>query len=222
MAQQAVANSEMSLVCVGTPSQRNGNLDLSHVAKVCEEIGACLIGLGRFHAIVIRSTMLPGSVRSTVVPALERASGLHAGDDFGVCINPEFLREGSAVWDYRNPPKTVIGSLDQLSSDLVECLYSNLPAPLIKTDVETAEMVKYTDNAWHALKVAFANEIGSICKALDVDSHAVMDIFCQDTKLNLSPYYLKPGYAFGGSCLPKDLRALNYKSEVDGRGDSSS
>ena len=211
--QEAVINSELSLICVGTPSQRNGNLDLSHVVKVCEEIGACLAGLGRFHAIVVRSTMLPGSVRSTVIPALERVSGLRAGDDFGVCINPEFLREGSAVWDYRNPPKTVIGSVDQLSSDLVECLYSNLPAPLIKTDVKTAEMVKYTDNAWHALKVAFANEIGSICKAVDVDSHAVMDIFCQDTKLNLSPYYLKPGYAFGGSCLPKDLRALNYKAK---------
>jgi GDP-mannose 6-dehydrogenase len=211
---EAVVNSELSLVCVGTPSQRNGNLDLSHVAKVCEEIGACLAGLGRFHVIAIRSTMLPGSIRSTVVPALERSSGLHAGVDFGVCINPEFLREGSAVWDYRNPPKTVIGALDQFSADLIERLYSNLPAPLLKTSLETAEMVKYTDNAWHALKVAFANEIGSICKTLDVDSHEVMDIFCKDTKLNLSPYYLKPGYAFGGSCLPKDLRALNYKAKA--------
>jgi GDP-mannose 6-dehydrogenase len=210
----AVANSELSLVCVGTPSQRNGNLDLSHVEKVCEEIGACLARLGRFHVIAIRSTMLPGSIRSTVVPALERASGLRAGVDFGVCINPEFLREGSAVWDYRNPPKTVIGALDQFSADLIERLYSNLAAPLLKTSLETAEMVKYTDNAWHALKVAFANEIGSICKTLDVDSHEVMDIFCKDTKLNLSPYYLKPGYAFGGSCLPKDLRALNYKAKA--------
>ena len=210
----AVANSELSLVCVGTPSQRNGNLDLSHVEKVCEEIGACLAGLGRSHVIAIRSTMLPGSIRSTVVPALERASGLRAGVDFGVCINPEFLREGSAVWDYRNPPKTVIGALDQFSADLIERLYSNLTAPLLKTSLETAEMVKYTDNAWHALKVAFANEIGSICKGLDVDSHEVMDIFCKDTKLNLSPYYLKPGYAFGGSCLPKDLRALTYKAKA--------
>ena len=210
----AVVNSELSLVCVGTPSQRNGNLDLSHVEKVCEEIGACLASLGRFHVIAIRSTMLPGSIRSTVVPALERASGLHAGVDFGVCINPELLREGSAVWDYRNPPKTVIGALDQFSADLIERLYSNLPAPLLKTSLETAEMVKYTDNAWHALKIAFANEIGSIYKTLEVDSHEVMDIFCKDTKLNLSPYYLKPGYAFGGSCLPKDLRALNYKAKA--------
>ncbi len=210
----AVINSELSLVCVGTPSQRNGNLDLSHVEKVCEEIGACLVGLGRFHVIAIRSTMLPGSIRTVVVPALERASGLQAGDDFGVCINPEFLREGSAVWDYRNPPKTVIGAIDKFSSDLIERLYSSLPAPLLKTNLETAEMVKYTDNAWHALKVTFANEIGSICKTLDVDSHEVMDIFCKDTKLNLSPYYLKPGYAFGGSCLPKDLRALNYKAKA--------
>ena len=212
--QEAVLNTELSLVCVGTPSQRNGNLDLSHVERVCEEIGACLADLERFHVVVIRSTMLPGSIRSVVIPALERSSGRRAGVDFGVCINPEFLREGSAVWDYRNPPKTVIGAIDDFSADLIERLYSKLAAPLVKTNIETAEMVKYTDNAWHALKVAFANEIGAICKAVEVDSHEVMDIFCRDTKLNLSPYYLKPGYAFGGSCLPKDLRALNYKAKA--------
>ena len=211
---EAVMHSELSFVCVGTPSQRNGNLDLSHVEKVCEEIGACLVAIERFHVIVIRSTMLPGSIRSVVIPALEQSSGRRAGVDFGVCINPEFLREGSAVWDYRNPPKTVIGAIDDFSAGLLERLYSKLAAPLVKTNIETAEMVKYTDNAWHALKVAFANEIGAICKAVNVDSHEVMDIFCRDTKLNLSPYYLKPGYAFGGSCLPKDLRALNYKAKA--------
>lgn len=211
---EAVADSELSLICVGTPSLRNGSLDLEHVQRVCEQIGACLTDLERFHVVAIRSTMLPGSIRGVVIPALERSSGRRAGVDFGVCINPEFLREGSAVWDYRNPPKTVIGAIDNYSADLIEQLYSKLAAPLVKTNIETAEMVKYTDNAWHALKVAFANEIGAICKSVNVDSHEVMDIFCRDTKLNLSPYYLKPGYAFGGSCLPKDLRALNYKAKA--------
>lgn len=210
----AVANSDLALVCVGTPSQRNGNLDLSHVRQVSEQIGACIAQHDRNYVVVIRSTMLPGSMRDVVIPALEVASHLRAGMDFGVCINPEFLREGSAVWDYRNPPKTVIGELDSASGDRVVELYSHLDAPLVRTDLETAEMVKYTDNAWHALKVVFANEIGAICKAIEVDSHRVMEIFCQDTKLNLSPYYLKPGYSFGGSCLPKDLRALTYKAKT--------
>ncbi len=211
---EAVAASELSLVCVGTPSQLNGNLDLSHVRKVCEEIGTALRGKADFHVVVARSTMLPGSMRTVVIPTLEEFSGRRAGMDFGVCNNPEFLREGSAVYDYRNPPKTVIGETDARAGDLLVRLYEKLNAPLVRTDVETAEMVKYTDNAWHALKVAFANEIGNLCKALGIDGHRVMEIFCQDTKLNLSPYYLKPGFAFGGSCLPKDLRALTYKARA--------
>lgn len=211
---EAVRTSELSFVCVGTPSQLNGNLDLSHVRKVCEEIGAALNEKAGFHVVVARSTMLPGSMRNVVIPTLEECSRKKAGRDFGICINPEFLREGTAVQDYRNPSKTVIGESDPRAGDLLMALYAKLGAPLIRTDIETAEMVKYTDNTWHALKVAFANEIGNICKALGIDGHKVMEIFCQDTKLNLSAYYMKPGFAFGGSCLPKDVRALTYKARM--------
>lgn len=209
----AVLNSDISLICVGTPSQLNGNLDLSYVRRVCEEIGAALKGKDGFHVVVGRSTMLPGSMRSIVIPTLEACSGKKAGVDFGVCNNPEFLREGTAVYDYFNPPKTVIGESDSRAGDMLVELYKNMNAPLIRTDIETAEMVKYTDNNWHALKVAFANEIGNISKAVGIDGHKVMEIFCQDTKLNLSSYYMKPGFAFGGSCLPKDVRALAYKGK---------
>ena len=210
----AVAQADLSLVCVGTPSRANGDIELKYVRRVCEQIGAAI----RYHqgapAVVIRSTMLPGTMREVVIPTLEASSGRRAGAEFGVCINPEFLREGTAVHDYFNPPKTVIGELNRASGDLLASLYARIAAPLIRADIETAEMVKYADNAWHALKVGFANEIGNFCKGLGVDSHRVMDIFCQDTKLNLSPYYLKPGFAFGGSCLPKDLRALLYKAKT--------
>ncbi len=209
----AVINSVISLVCVGTPSQLNGNLDLSHVRKVCEQIGAALKEKSGFHVVVARSTMLPGSMRNVVIPALESSSGKKAGVDFGVCNNPEFLREGTAVFDYYNPPKTVIGETDTKAGELLMQLYEKMTAPLIRTGVDTAEMVKYADNTWHAVKVAFANEIGNLCKAEGIDGHKVMEIFCQDTKLNLSPYYMKPGFAFGGSCLPKDVRALMYKGK---------
>lgn len=210
---QAVRDTEVSLICVGTPSQLNGNLDLSFVRRVCEEIGAALKDKQAFHVVVARSTMLPGSMRDIVIPTLEAASGKKAGVDFGVCNNPEFLREGTAVYDYYHPPKTVIGESDPRAGDLLVQLYEKMEAPMVRTSIETAEMVKYTDNVWHALKVGFANEIGNVCKALGIDSHEVMSIFCQDTKLNLSPYYLKPGFAFGGSCLPKDVRALTYKAK---------
>ena len=208
----AVMESEISLICVGTPSQLNGNLDLSAVRKVCGQIGLALREKDGFHVVVARSTMLPGSMRALVIPALEQASGKRAGIDFGVCSNPEFLREGTAVHDYHHPPKTVVGETDQRSGELLLQLYAGMDAPVVRTDVETAEMVKYTDNTWHALKVDFANEIGNICKAVGIDGHEVMEIFCKDTKLNLSPYYMKPGFAFGGSCLPKDVRALIYKA----------
>ncbi|SFL84439.1 nucleotide sugar dehydrogenase [Rugamonas rubra] len=208
----AVLGSDMSLICVGTPSQLNGNLDLSHVRKVCEQIGAAIKDKDAFHVVVARSTMLPGSMSNLVIPTLEAASGKKAGVDFGVCNNPEFLREGTAVYDYYHPPKTVIGESDERAGALLVELYAKMEAPLVRTNVETAEMVKYTDNTWHAVKVAFANEIGNICKAVGIDGHKVMEIFCQDTKLNLSSYYMKPGFAFGGSCLPKDVRALTYKA----------
>ena len=209
----SIPNADLLLICVGTPSLANGNIDLKAIRHVCEQIGEVLATQDNAPVIVIRSTMLPGTMRQVVIPALEASSGKRAGNDFGVCINPEFLREGTSVYDYYNPPKTVIGELGKSSGDLLATIYAKMPAPMIRTDIETAEMVKYADNAWHALKVGFANEIGNICKGVTVDAHRVMDIFCQDTKLNISPYYLKPGFAFGGSCLPKDLRALIYKAK---------
>ena len=213
-ASPAVLETEVSLVCVGTPSQSNGSLDLRYVRAVCAEIGAALRTKDAYHVVVMRSTMLPGSMLNMVIPALESASGKKAGVDFGVAINPEFLREGTAVFDYRNPPKTVIGSSDKRAGEIVAALYDHLPGPVVQTDLKTAEMVKYVDNVWHALKVGFANEVGNVAKALGVDGHRVMEIFCLDTKLNLSPYYLKPGFAFGGSCLPKDVRAFTYKARM--------
>ena len=210
--QDAVNNTEMSFICVGTPSLVNGGLDLKYVRSVCEQIGKAIKDKDGFHVVVARSTMLPGTMTDVVIPTLEETSGMKAGVDFGVCNNPEFLREGTAVYDFYNPPKTVIGETDGKSGDLLASVYAKMDAPLIKTDVQTAEMVKYSDNVWHALKVSFANEIGNISKAVGIDGHKVMDIFCQDLKLNLSPYYMKPGFAFGGSCLPKDVRALTYKA----------
>ena len=210
-AADAVNNTDISLICVGTPSQLNGSLDLKYVRNACEEIGSVLKHKDQFHIVVIRSTVLPGTITNVVIPTLEQNSGKKVGKDFGVASNPEFLREGTAIHDFYNPPKTVIGESDSQTGDLLERLYSSIDAPILRIDLETAEMVKYADNVWHATKICFANEIGNLCKAQGVDAHKVMDVFCQDTKLNLSPYYLKPGFAFGGSCLPKDVRALAYK-----------
>jgi GDP-mannose 6-dehydrogenase len=210
----AIRKTELSFVCVGTPSQANGNLDLTHMRRVCELIGAALKNKSARHTVVIRSTILPGTMRQIVIPTLEECSGKSAGVDFGVCNNPEFLREGSAVKDFNAPPKTVIGEFDRASGELLTALYAKLDAPFIRTDLETAEMVKYVDNSWHALKIGFANEIGNLCKSFSIDAHEVMKIFCQDKKLNISTAYLTPGFAFGGSCLPKDLRALSYKAKM--------
>ncbi len=212
----AVLQTNISLVCVGTPSNPNGSLDLRYVERVCAEIAEALKAKNERHTVVIRSTMLPGTVDSLIVPTLEKHSGKTAGTDFDVCVNPEFLREGSSLKDFYSPPFTLIGAENNEIAERVGQLYANIEAPVFLTPLKTAEMVKYTSNCYHALKVAFANEIGNICKAVGVDSHEVMKVFCADTKLNISPYYLKPGFAFGGSCLPKDLRALNYKAkEVD-------
>ena len=210
---EAIKASDISLVCVGTPSKPNGSLNLEHVRKVCEEIGAALAAKGARHTVVIRSTMLPGSIESVAQPALEKTSGKKAGKDFGICVNPEFLREGTSLKDFYGPPFTLIGADEEQTASVVSSLYANIDAPVFTTSVKTAEMVKYVCNCFHALKVSFANEIGNICKALELDSHEVMNVFCADTKLNLSSYYLKPGFAFGGSCLPKDLRAVSYKAK---------
>jgi GDP-mannose 6-dehydrogenase len=211
-AEEAVLASDLSLVCVGTPSAGNGNLDLKYVERVCREIGQVLARKGSFHTVVVRSTMLPGSTEEHVIPILERASGCRAGQDFGVAFNPEFLREGTAVDDFLHPPFTVIGQHEPRAAEVAANLYEGIDAPLLIVPLRVAEMVKYANNSFHALKVAFANEIGNICKRQGIDSHQVMDIFCMDRKLNLSSYYLKPGFAFGGSCLPKDVRALLYNA----------
>jgi GDP-mannose 6-dehydrogenase len=210
----AVNQCELLLVCVGTPGQPNGSLDLSYVRRVVQQIGTALAGASGYKVIVIRSTLLPGSMQSVVIPTLEESSGRRAGTDFGVCINPEFLREGSAIYDFDHPPKTVIGACDERAAATVRQLYARLSAPLIVTDLRTAEMVKYVDNSWHALKVTFANEVGRLCKAMGVDARLAMRLFCMDTKLNISSAYLRPGFAFGGSCLPKDVRALTYQGRL--------
>src|SRR5690242_4303883 len=213
-AAEAVQHSDLSLVCVGTPGQANGGLDLTYVKGACKQIGMALEAKRRFHVIAIRSTMLPGTIHETVVPTLEVYSGKKNGRDFAVAINPEFLREGTAIADFHHPPFTLIGADDGESAGMLERLYAHLEAPVVTIGVREAEMVKYVCNCFHGLKVAFANEGGALCKAFGIDSHRVMEGCCKDTKLNLSPYYLKPGFAFGGSCLPKDLRALAYQAKT--------
>jgi len=209
----AIAESDVSLVCVGTPGHQNGSLDLTYLKRVCQQIGAALAAKRRYHLVAIRSTTLPGTIAELMVPTLEVYSGKRVGRDFGVAINPEFLREGTSIQDFHHPPFTLIGADDEDAAGTLRQLYAHLDAPLITTGIKEAEMVKYASNCFHALKVTFANEIGSLCQRLGVESHQVMEIFCQDTKLNLSPAYLKPGFAFGGSCLPKDLRAIIYKAK---------
>ena len=213
---EAVNATDLSLICVGTPSRRNGSLDLTYLERVCEEIGHALRQKDDYHVVVVRSTVLPGTTHSVVIPALERSSGKHNGTGFGVAVNPEFLREGTAIHDFRHPPMTLVGHNQASDGSRTEALYAKVEAPLVTTAIRTAEMIKYASNTWHALKVCFANEVGNLCKRLEIDSHEVMDIFCRDEKLNLSSYYMKPGFAFGGSCLPKDVRAMQYRAkEVD-------
>ena len=212
-ARSAVMESEISFLCVGTPSLRSGKLDLGHVEPVCREIGETLRKKESFHLVVLRSTVLPGTAETLVIPAIEKASGKKFGSGFGVCVNPEFMREGTAVNDFLEPAMTIIGAGDATHSAILAELYSWAPGRLFQTAFRSAEMVKYTCNAWHALKVAFANEVGSLAKELGVDAQDAIEIFLADNKLNISPSYLKPGFAFGGSCLPKDVRALTYRAK---------
>ncbi|HEX9111135.1 MAG TPA: UDP-glucose/GDP-mannose dehydrogenase family protein [Terriglobales bacterium] len=212
-ATEAVLNSEVSFVCVGTPSLKNGKLDLSHIENVAKEIGAAIRQKKTPHVFVLRSTVLPGTTETVVLPILERESGKKCGQDFTVCYNPEFMREGSAVADFLNPPYTILGASDANHLAPLRELYKNTPGTLFETTIPVAEMVKYFSNCYHALKVGFANEMGTMCKHLGVDAQAVTKIFTSDTKLNISAAYLSPGFAFGGSCLPKDLRAITYKAK---------
>jgi GDP-mannose 6-dehydrogenase len=212
-AENAVLSSEISFLCVGTPSLRNGKLDLGHIEPVCREIGLALKKKNAFHLVVLRSTVLPGTAERIVVPALEKASCKRLGENFGVCVNPEFMREGTAVADFLDPAMTVIGAAHRAHSAMVREIYSWVPGRVFETSFRSAEMIKYACNAWHAVKVAFANELGTLAHELDVDTEAMVEIFTADNKLNISPAYLKPGFAFGGSCLPKDVRAINYRAK---------
>ncbi|WP_099042250.1 nucleotide sugar dehydrogenase [Mycobacterium neglectum] len=214
----AVLQTDVSLVCVGTPSSSGGSLETKYLEQVTTQIGAALAVKDCWHVVVYRSTMMPGTCESLLIPLLEHASGKTAGVDFGVCVNPEFLREGSSVRDFLDPPKTVVGESDPLAGEAVLGLYAGLPGPRFRVPIRVAEMTKYVDNSFHALKVGFANEVGAICMGLGLDSHVVMDVFLADTKLNISAAYLRPGFAFGGSCLPKDLRALTHtarRNDID-------
>lgn len=212
----AIENTDVSFICVGTPSAADGSCDLKYLEMVSTEIGQSLQSKNSYHLIVFRSTVPPGTTQKVMLPIIEKYSGKKCGEDFGLCFHPEFLRESTAIEDFHTPPKTVIGSFDQQSGELLAELYHGIDETPIMTSMEAAEMVKYVDNTWHAVKVSFANEIGKICHANDVDSHEVMDIFIQDTKLNISSYYMKPGFAFGGSCLPKDVRGINHLAEKSG------
>lgn len=210
----AVERSEVSFVCVGTPSRPNGGTDTSAVLSVATQIGSALRSVDHFHVVVVRSTVPPGTVSSEVRRLLEENSGKRCGQGFGLCFQPEFLREGSSIKDYDNPPFTVVGTDSTRAAKALQDIFAHLPGDFVVTDIGSAEMLKYACNSFHALKVTFANEIGRLSQSVGVDARQVMDLLCRDTSLNISPAYLRPGFAFGGSCLPKDLRSLLYMAKT--------
>jgi GDP-mannose 6-dehydrogenase len=212
-AEEAIQHCDVCLVCVGTPSTPKGSIQLSYIERVCSEIGQALRNLDEYRVIVFRSTVLPHTVEQCLIPILEAESGRMAGEDFGVCMNPEFLREGSAIKDFYHPGVVIIGELDRRSGDVLEDMYASVDAPFVRTSLGVAEASKYASNCFHAAKITFANEIGNFCKINGIDGQEVMRILCTDTHLNISPSYLNPGFAFGGSCLPKDLRAIIYRGK---------
>lgn len=207
---EAILATDVSFVCVGTPAGSNGNQDLTAIRRVAEQIGAVLPEKDSRHLVVIRSTVKPGTVEEILQPVIEASSGLRAGRDFSLCFQPEFLREGTSINDYDHPPLTVIGTQDEYAAQVLHAVFGHLPCEFVRTSIRTAEMLKYACNAFHAVKVTFANEVGRISQAAGVDPHEVMKLLCMDRQLNISSAYLRPGYAFGGSCLPKDLKALLY------------
>ena len=210
---EAVLNSQITIISVGTPSDENGGCSLVYLVNVCKRIGLALRRKKDFHTVIFKSTVPPGTTEEKLLPIIEMYSQMKRGEDFGVCFNPEFLRESTALEDFNHPPLTLIGAIDKRSADVARNIFKDVDAEIHITNIAAAEFVKYIDNTWHATKVCFANEIGRLCQALNVDSHEVMDIFVKDTKLNISPYYLKPGFAFGGSCLPKDTRGIKHLAQ---------
>lgn len=209
----AVLDTDVTLVSVCTPSREDGGCNIDYLKAVSDTIGQALSKKDGYHLILFRSTVPPGTTRNDLIPIIEKVSGKTCGKDFGVCFNPEFLRETTAIQDFHRPPKTVIGACDEYAARMTSKLYENVGGEIYCCSMEAAEFVKYIDNTWHALKVTFGNEVGRLCKAADVDSYEVMKIFCQDRKLNISEKYLMPGTAFGGSCLPKDVRGMQYLSD---------
>src|SRR5687767_12284863 len=210
---EAVQHSDVALVCVGTPSRRNGSIEMAFLEGVMEELGQAIAARSTYYVVGVRSTLVPGALEGRLIPLLERASGKRVGVDVGVCVNPEFLREGSAIEDFAKPPFTVIGETDRHGGDLLQAVYDHLHAPVHRVRPDEASMVKYASNVFHAMKVAFANEVGAVSQQLGIDGREVMRIFCEDRELNISPRYLRPGFGFGGSCLPKDLRAMVYTAK---------
>ena len=211
---EAIAKTDMAMICVGTPSMESGAINVGYLKSVAEDIGKALRDMGRFYTVVIRSTVLPGTTEDVLIPAIEQASGKKLDKGFAVCVNPEFMREGDSLEDFYKPAKTIIGAASEKKADLLKRLYSFTQAPVIVTDIKTAEFSKYLDNVFHGLKISFANEIGNIAKKSGLDPVKAMEIFCKDTVSNISPRYLKPGFAFGGSCLSKDIKALLYKAKT--------